>query len=83
MSPKTPVVLLVLVETARLRWFVAALGLDGWPVPLLRSEEGDRHVRCNRHNRPLELSRLFGHDTRRKYGSFTMTYTRERNLNAI
>ena len=41
MTPKTPVLLLVLVETARLRWFVAALGLDGRSVPLLRSEEGD------------------------------------------
>src|SRR5262249_3886796 len=41
MGTKTPVVLLVLVETARLRWFVAALGLDGQAVPLLRSEEGD------------------------------------------
>lgn len=41
MEAKTPVVLLVLVETARLRWFVAALGLDGQAVPLLRSEVGD------------------------------------------
>jgi hypothetical protein len=41
MTPKTPVILLVLVETARLRWFVAALGLDGRAVPLLRSEDGD------------------------------------------
>jgi hypothetical protein len=41
MEQKTPVMLLVLVETARLRWFVAALGLDGQSIPLLRSEVGD------------------------------------------
>lgn len=41
MTPKAPVILLVLVETARLRWFAAAVGLDGRVVPLLRSEEGD------------------------------------------
>jgi hypothetical protein len=41
MEAKAPVMLLVLVETARLRWFVAAVGLDGQTVPLLRSEEGD------------------------------------------
>jgi hypothetical protein len=41
MTPKTPVLLLILVETPRLRWFVAALSLDGRVVPLLRSEEGD------------------------------------------
>src|SRR5437764_7082220 len=41
MEPKTPVLLLVLVETARLRWFVASLGLDGRAAPLLRSEAGD------------------------------------------
>src|SRR5437588_6763986 len=41
MDAKTPVVLLVLVETARLRWFVASLGLDGRATPLLRSEVGD------------------------------------------
>lgn len=41
MTPKTPAVLLVLVETAKLRWFVAALPPAGPPVPLLRSEEGD------------------------------------------
>jgi hypothetical protein len=33
--------LLVLVEAARLRWFVAEVGLDGASAPLLRSEEGD------------------------------------------
>src|SRR5688572_12820428 len=41
MEPKAPVVLLVLVEAARLRWFVAAVGLDGELIPLLRSEDGD------------------------------------------
>jgi hypothetical protein len=41
MEQKTPVLLVVLVETTQLRWFVAALGLDGWSVPLLRSEVGD------------------------------------------
>jgi hypothetical protein len=38
---KTAVMLLVLIETARLRWFVASLGLDGRSIPLLRSEVGD------------------------------------------
>lgn len=41
MEPKTPVVLIVLVDTARLRWLVASLGLDGALVPLLRSEDRD------------------------------------------
>jgi hypothetical protein len=41
MDSKTPVLLVVLVETSRLRWFVAALGLDGQTTPLLRSEVGD------------------------------------------
>ena len=41
MQPKAPVVLLVLVESVRLRWFVAGLGLDGQLLPLLRSEVGD------------------------------------------
>jgi len=41
METKTPVLLLVLVETARLRWFVAAVGLDGQATPLLRSDVGD------------------------------------------
>jgi hypothetical protein len=41
MEPKTPVLLVVLVETSRLRWFVAALGLDGQAMPLLRSDVGD------------------------------------------
>ncbi len=41
MDAKEPVLLLVLVEPPRLRWLVAALGLDGELTPLLRSEEGD------------------------------------------
>src|SRR5262245_8070095 len=41
MTAKIPVILLVLVETARLRWFAAAVGLDGEATPLLRSEVGD------------------------------------------
>jgi hypothetical protein len=41
MEAKTPVLLVVLVETSRLRWFVAAIGPDGEATPLLRSEEGD------------------------------------------
>jgi hypothetical protein len=41
MESKAPAVLVVLVEAARLRWFVAGIGLEGTPFPLLRSEEGD------------------------------------------
>ncbi len=41
MTPKTPVVLLVLVQADGLRWFVAAVGYDGAVLPLLRSEDGD------------------------------------------
>src|SRR5436190_16393737 len=41
MQPKAPVILLVLVQTAQLRWFVACLGLDGRVTPLLCSEVGD------------------------------------------
>src|SRR5262245_47404942 len=41
MDTKTPVVLVVLVDCARLRWLVAALGLDGTLAPLVRSEGGD------------------------------------------
>ena len=41
MEGKMPVMLVVLVETARLGWLVAAVGLDGQVVPLLRSERGD------------------------------------------
>jgi hypothetical protein len=38
---KVPVLLVVLVETVRLRWFVASVGLGGQVAPLLRSEIGD------------------------------------------
>jgi hypothetical protein len=41
MEGKAPVLLLVLVETVRLRWFVASVALDGRAAPLLRSEIGD------------------------------------------
>ncbi len=41
MDSKTPVLLVVLVQTARLRWFVAAIEPDGRAEPLLRSEVGD------------------------------------------
>jgi hypothetical protein len=41
METKVPVLLIVLVETARLRWFVAGIQLDGTPLPLMCSEEGD------------------------------------------
>ncbi len=41
MDSKTPVLLVVRVQTARLRWFVAAIDPDGRVEPLLRSEVGD------------------------------------------
>jgi hypothetical protein len=41
METKTPVLLVVLVETSQLRWFVAAIGPDTSATPLLRSEVGD------------------------------------------
>ena len=41
MEPKVPALLLILVETARLRWFVAAVGLDGTTTPLICSEPDD------------------------------------------
>src|ERR1700730_17021718 len=41
MDPKEPVLLLVLVETARLRWFVASIDRNGQSMPLLRSDVGD------------------------------------------
>src|SRR5262245_18307301 len=47
MGNKPQVMLIVLVETARLRWFVAYVGLDGRPVFLFRSEEHDlEKYRC-------------------------------------
>jgi hypothetical protein len=41
MEPKAPVMLLVLVESARLRWFVASIGFDGLTTPLICSEVDD------------------------------------------
>jgi hypothetical protein len=41
MTTKAPVVLVVLVDTRELCWFVGFIGLDGQVVPLLRSETGD------------------------------------------
>jgi hypothetical protein len=35
------VLLVVLIETAELRWYVAGIGLDGDPLPLLKSEAGN------------------------------------------
>jgi hypothetical protein len=41
MDSKTPVLLVVLVQASRLRWFVGAIDLDGQATPLLRSEVDD------------------------------------------
>ena len=41
MPSKEPVLLVVLIETGTLRWFVAGIDLAGEPIPLLRSEEGN------------------------------------------
>ena len=41
MGTKVPVVLVVLVDGARLRWLVAAVDLGGTVAPLVRSEDGD------------------------------------------
>lgn len=41
MEPKASAILLVLVESAQLRWFAAALGLDGHLTPLFCSEVDD------------------------------------------
>lgn len=41
MVSKAPVLLVVVVDPARLAWFVAGIGLDGSLLPLLRSEAGD------------------------------------------
>jgi len=41
MEIKTPVVLLVVVETAHLGWFAVAISLDGQISPILCSEAGD------------------------------------------
>jgi len=41
MTAKEPVLLTVLIETASLRWYVAGIGLEGEPLPLLKSEAGN------------------------------------------
>jgi len=41
MDTKSPALLVVLIETGQLRWFVAAIDLEGQATPLLRSEIGD------------------------------------------
>jgi hypothetical protein len=41
MTAKEPMLLTVLIETADLRWYVAAIGLAGEPLPLLMSEIGN------------------------------------------
>lgn len=41
MDSKAPTILIVLVETAKLRWFVAGLGLDGSLAPLICSDDND------------------------------------------
>lgn len=41
MEPKAPVLLTLLVDVSRLRWLVAAIGLDGEVLPLAASEDGD------------------------------------------
>jgi hypothetical protein len=49
LEPKTPVILLVLVETARLRWFVAAISLDGRTTPLICSPPNPGPARDDGH----------------------------------
>ncbi len=41
MNSKEPVLLVVLIETADLRWYVGGVGLGGDAVPLVRSAAGD------------------------------------------
>jgi hypothetical protein len=41
MEPKAPAILLVLVESVRLRWFVGCVDLDGRATPLICSEVND------------------------------------------
>lgn len=41
MEPKTPVLLVLLVDVSRLRWLAAGIGLDGELLPLVASEDGD------------------------------------------
>jgi len=40
MVSKEPVLLIVLIQTADLRWYVAGIDLEGEPIPLVRSEAG-------------------------------------------
>lgn len=40
MNAKEPVLLVVLIETGTLRWYVAGVSLAGHPLPLMRSETG-------------------------------------------
>lgn len=59
MPEKQPVILSVLIETTKQRWFVAGISMDGHPVPLMCSETGnlggheeselDEHVSFLRH----------------------------------
>lgn len=41
MASKEPVLLVVLINTSALSWYVAGIGLDGNATPLLRSETGN------------------------------------------
>ena len=41
MASKEPVLLTVLIETGRLRWYVAGIALDGSAIPLICSEPGN------------------------------------------
>jgi hypothetical protein len=41
MTDKEPALLMVLIETATLRWYVAGIDLTGRPAPLLVSEPGN------------------------------------------
>ena len=41
MTAKEPVLLVVLIEHAHLRWYVAGISLAGVPLPLLKSEAGN------------------------------------------
>src|SRR5580704_9209886 len=41
MPPKEPVLLTILIETGRLRWYVAGIALDGAATPLICSEPGN------------------------------------------
>ena len=41
MDAKPPTILVVLIQTEKLRWFVAGLGLDGELTPLICSDEDD------------------------------------------